>query len=98
LTVGTNSSHSINGTPQTVDANQMDLNDDAEEYRAEFREDYCSDCGCIADDELCPRCLAEIADAQRKSDVWRGDRRWNGQIMARRRHGLDMHVLEDIRE
>lgn len=78
----------------------MELNDDAtlDEFRAEFREDYCSDCGCISDDEVCPRCRAEIADAQRRNPVWRGDRRWNGEVMARRRDGIDHNVLVDVRE
>lgn len=79
----------------------MKLNDDdlaLDEYRAEFREDYCSDCGCIADDEICPRCLAEIADAQRRMPSYRGDRRWNGQIMSRYHSGIDFQILADVRE
>ena len=76
----------------------MELKDDAEDYRAEYQENYCSDCGCIADNEVCPSCRVDIADAQRNSDVWRGDRRWNGQIMTRYRQGLDDGVLVDIRE
>jgi hypothetical protein len=61
-------------------------------------ETYCSDCGCISDDEICPRCRAEIADAQSRNPDYRGDRRWNGQIMSRRNDELDGTVLSDVRE
>lgn len=67
--------------------------------RAEdFREEYCSDCGCVADDEVCPRCRAEIADAQRRDGACHGDRRWNGQPMSRRRDDVDHTILIDVRE
>jgi hypothetical protein len=64
-------------------------------------EDYCFDCGCMADDEVCPRCRAEIADAMRRDGLPHGDRRWNGQAMSRHRMSvvnLDDTVLIDIRE
>jgi hypothetical protein len=61
-------------------------------------EDYCSDCGCVADDEICPRCRAMIADAQRREGMCHGDRRWNGQAMSRRRTDVDDTILIDIRE
>lgn len=64
----------------------------------EVREDYCSDCGCIADDEVCPRCRAAIADAQRREGFCMGDRRWNGQAMSHRRIDLDHTILIDVRE
>lgn len=64
-------------------------------------EDYCFDCGCAADDEICPRCRAEIADAMRRDGVPHGDRRWNGHAMSRfSRHAdaYDETVLYDVRE
>lgn len=64
----------------------------------DVREEYCGDCGCVADDEICPRCRAEIADAQRRGGYDRGDRRWNGQAMSHRRSDVDHTVLIDVRE
>lgn len=65
----------------------------------EIREEYCCDCGCASDDEICPRCAKDIADAQQRyGDLYRGDRRWNGQTMSRRRDGLDFNTLLDARE
>lgn len=69
-------------------------------------EDYCSDCGCAVDDEICPRCRAKIADAEiacsrRVEGMAHGDRRWNGQAMSRVRTGvedIDPTILVDIRE
>jgi len=77
---------------------QKDDDPTLDEYRAEFREDYCSDCGCIADDEVCPRCRAESVDVHLRvrGEYYRGDRRWNGQIMSRRRD-IDAIILEDAR-
>lgn len=72
-----------------------------EDHAVEPVEEYCHDCGCIADDEICPRCRSEIADAQRRAGVfgvYRGDRRWNGQIMSHRRAEPEWTVLVDIRE
>lgn len=78
---------------------QTDEDPILDEYRADFREDYCSDCGCIADDEVCPRCLAESVDVhvRVRGEYYRGDRRWNGQVMSRRRD-TGAIVLEDVRE
>lgn len=56
-------------------------------------EDYCSDCGCVADDEICPRCQSEIADDRRRNGDYRGDRRWNGQVMSHRNADTDPRVL-----
>lgn len=64
----------------------------------EIREDYCGDCGCVADDEICPRCRAEIADAMRRNEFLYGDRRWNGEPMSRRHCGVDHTILINVRE
>lgn len=64
----------------------------------EIMEEYCGDCGCSSDDEVCPRCQAEFADAQRRNGGYRGDRRWNGQVMSRRDADLDPIVLIDARD
>jgi hypothetical protein len=65
----------------------------------EIREEYCSECGCVSDDEVCPKCAADIVDAQhRLGEHYRGDRRWNGQAMSHRRRDLDFGVLVDVRE
>lgn len=71
------------------------MNDDSDD----LREEYCHDCGCVADDEICPRCLAEIADMRRRYGVYQGDRRWNGESMYRfRERNFDATILEDVRE
>ncbi|MDR3582597.1 MAG: hypothetical protein P4L67_04960 [Candidatus Pacebacteria bacterium] len=70
------------------------INDDAD-----VCEDYCSDCGCAADDEVCPRCMAEVVDVRRRYGIFQGDRRWNGESMSRNRDRLaDTSVLMDVRE
>lgn len=60
---------------------------------------YCGDCGCVADDEVCPRCVAEAVDMRRRLGLYQGDRRWNGESMTRTR-GLviDGSILKDVRE
>jgi hypothetical protein len=65
----------------------------------EIPEIYCGDCGCIADDEICPRCMAEIVDMRRRSGLYQGDRRWNGESISRHRDRIfDATVLVDVRE
>lgn len=69
------------------------------DHADEIREEYCSDCGCVSDDEVCPRCLMVILEAQRREgSLYRGDRRWNGQAMSHRANGLDFSVLVDARD
>lgn len=64
---------------------------------------YCGDCGCLVDDEICPRCRAEWADYQSHS-VYRSDRRWNGEVMARRQSTVNIvdmrldHITETSHE